>query len=733
MPLDLTLDLAESTSAADWVKKTRLQDQERAKAAVNQPPPPSSSSQGNASGRKGYSSNDLKGMQIMHDSTSFEVGEEVVLTLADTEVIQRDEYGRVISVNDGDDALENVNIAEGERKEDRDKRLKRLRQPVYRGYDDDEFDEDGFSMVKKPSILPQYDHEKKRGAKLIIGDGTVASSGISAAASKLLAEKKAVFQSLHTDYKVGNDFVDASEVKFKKVKKDDKKRKRVREKSPERDNGNNDDYDMSKILGDDDEPAPTDAVQDSSSTAVKKEASETTSAANTMEAKPSLASLLNKKRKVNFFSAQFAAAASQSVIYDDEDADLSLAMARARQSAISARRKDPAAMDDGDDDEEKPKVDEEEDRGAKFARELALKAAQLTSQATTASLDAGAAESKDDTAVGIFEEEINVEGRRSDGKLVFNSTTEFASRLQARLTDRARMASEAAVKDMERNLASASSAVAAATTAAATEEASVTSSRVAGEQKGKRQSDKSSVVSSDSKRKGEMDWEKLREDGEEEDDEDDGEAPNNHNDDEEFLMDIEGEEDDDDSDEDGDDEVADDEQMAFLHKQPLFAKGLAATLALLKESGELNKPKQQAGRARDVRDQDDRDPGGIRLEYRDEYGNKLTKKEEFRRLSYHFHGQGPGKKKLEKRLKAQKALMRAGLPKAGVLDGTAGTMKSLHRTLEATGRSHVMLQGGVTTDQDTITALAQEMLKKKEQKEKRKEKESHKSSSSNKK
>eukprot|EP01033_Poteriospumella_lacustris_P001862 gene1862-1354_t len=634
MPLDLTLDLAESTSAADWVKKTRLQDQERAKAAVAQPPPSSSSSQGNASGRTGYSSNDLKGMQIMHDSTSFEVGEEVVLTLADTEVIQRDEYGRVISVNDGDDALENVNIAEGERKEDRDKRLKRLRQPVYRGYDDDEFDEDGFSMVKKPSILPQYDHEKKRGAKLIIGDGPVASSGISAAASKLLAEKKAVFQTLHTDYKVGNDFVDASEVKFKKVKKDDKKRKRVREKSPERDNGNNDDYDMSKILGDDDEAAPVDATQASSTAVVKKEASETTSAANTVETKPSLASLLNKKRKVNFFSAQFAAAASQSVIYDDEDADLSFAMARARQSAISARRKDPAAMDDGDDDEEKPKVDEEADRGAKFARELSLKAAQLTSQATTVSADAGAAESKDDTAVGIFEEEINVEGRRSDGKLVFNSTTEFASRLQARLTDRARMASEAAVKDMERNLASASSAVAAATTAAATEEASVTSSRVA---------------------------------------------------------------------------------------------------ALLKDSGELNKPKQQAGRARDVRDQDDRDPGSIRLEYRDEYGNKLTKKEEFRRLSYHFHGQGPGKKKLEKRLKAQKALMRAGLPKAGVLDGTAGTMKSLHRTLEATGRSHVMLQGGVTTDQDTITALAQEMLKKKEQKEKRKEKESHKSSSSNKK
>ena len=58
------------------------------------------------------------------------------------------------------------------------------------------------------------------------------------------------------------------------------------------------------------------------------------------------------------------------------------------------------------------------------------------------------------------------------------------------------------------------------------------------------------------------------------------------------------------------------------------------------------------------------------------------------------------------------------------LDGTVGTMKSLNRALEATGRSHVMLQGGVTADPETITALAQEMMKKKEKKEKKKEKDS---------
>lgn len=41
----------------------------------------------------------------------------------------------------------------------------------------------------------------------------------------------------------------------------------------------------------------------------------------------------------------------------------------------------------------------------------------------------------------------------------------------------------------------------------------------------------------------------------------------------------------------------------------------------------------------------------IKLEYRDEYGRLLTLKEAYRQLSYRFHGQKPGKKKQDKRLK----------------------------------------------------------------------------------
>ena len=44
---------------------------------------------------------------------------------------------------------------------------------------------------------------------------------------------------------------------------------------------------------------------------------------------------------------------------------------------------------------------------------------------------------------------------------------------------------------------------------------------------------------------------------------------------------------------------------------------------------------------------------GVKLEYRDEFGRKLTQKEAFRQICYRFHGYGPGKKAKEKRLKVK--------------------------------------------------------------------------------
>ena len=73
-------------------------------------------------------------------------------------------------------------------------------------------------------------------------------------------------------------------------------------------------------------------------------------------------------------------------------------------------------------------------------------------------------------------------------------------------------------------------------------------------------------------------------------------------------------------------------------------------------TGELGKSEELAGRAKDGRVIDpSAKVDGVKLEYRDEFGRKLTQKEAFRQICYRFHGYGPGKKAKEKRLKVQNA------------------------------------------------------------------------------
>lgn len=663
MPLDLTLDLASSTSAEDWVRSSRAQELERAKKLAEQQRKKYEeeeelavvSKKVDKKGISKYSSKDLSGLQIMHGTEAFEVGDEVILTLADTDVVQRDEYGKIVGINEDTDALENVNISEYDRMQDREKKLKRLRQPLYSGYDDDEFG-DGATPGFKPSLLPQYDKEEKRGAKMVIGSGSVLSLAGGAGGDQRVGAERRAFQSLRTEYKTANDFVEASttpsqpEIKFKKTNgkkgEQEKKRKRLREKSPEREvesknNSAEDDYDLGKILEDADEPSNT-AAPSSSSATLSAGAVEVKE-----EKRPLLSTLNSKKRKVSFFSSQMVN--NNSVVYDDEDPELAQAMARARKSAIQARRADPASMEE---DEEEVKEaqkatvendDDDEDRGARLARAISLKAATQSNNNHYSSkkvADHSVAESKDATEGDMYgdDEEINVEGRRADGKLIFNSTTEFASRLQARLTDRARLATEAAVKEMERGMASASASVSLPPVAqtAVSDEPSVSSSHNSSVQ---RQS-KKAARSSQAGLEGVME--------EDEDEEGDDVAQDD------LTMDIDDEEDDDSDDEEDDDEELDDEQMAFLHRQPLVSRGMGATLDLLKSSGELKRATELAGRARDRRDEDPSDSSDfsrVKLEYRDAQGRKLTKKEAFRQLSYDFHGYGPGKKKKEKRMK----------------------------------------------------------------------------------
>lgn len=127
-------------------------------------------------------------------------------------------------------------------------------------------------------------------------------------------------------------------------------------------------------------------------------------------------------------------------------------------------------------------------------------------------------------------------------------------------------------------------------------------------------------------------------------------------------------------------------------EQPLVAQGMAATLALLRNKGDLRESAQArlAGRQNDHRDEDDtRVRDGVKLEYRDEFGRQMTKKEAFRHLSYKFHGQHPGKKKKDKRLKALKEEIIKDKALSG--EGSTAAMKALEKRQKKSGQAFVFL------------------------------------------
>lgn len=77
-------------------------------------------------------------------------------------------------------------------------------------------------------------------------------------------------------------------------------------------------------------------------------------------------------------------------------------------------------------------------------------------------------------------------------------------------------------------------------------------------------------------------------------------------------------------------------------QEPLVRNGVASTLALLNMKGISLKPRSSNEKGTTGKGSD------IKLEYFDQFGNKLSSKEAYKELSRKFHGKGPGKDRLEK-------------------------------------------------------------------------------------
>ncbi|KAF9111556.1 hypothetical protein BGX27_004746 [Mortierella sp. AM989] len=90
-----------------------------------------------------YDEDQLSGLRVGHDMSDFLEGEERILTLKDSTILENEQDG---------DELINIQMSEQQRLEKNLENKKKKNRPVYSGFDDDEF-----VLGKKKNILSQYD------------------------------------------------------------------------------------------------------------------------------------------------------------------------------------------------------------------------------------------------------------------------------------------------------------------------------------------------------------------------------------------------------------------------------------------------------------------------------------------------------------------------------------------------------------------------------------------------
>jgi U4/U6.U5 tri-snRNP-associated protein 1 len=169
--------------------------------------------------------------------------------------------------------------------------------------------------------------------------------------------------------------------------------------------------------------------------------------------------------------------------------------------------------------------------------------------------------------------------------------------------------------------------------------------------------------------------------------------------------------------EDNDDTANDDNEQGGFGSTAGSApigRGMSSFLALLKQTGEIKHSgrEEMRGRAKDKRTYEDYDhlnlkevvkidtrfaqdkdielaSREVKLEYRDDYGRLLTRKEAYRNMCYQFHGHGSSKKNQERRLR-QIEREREEVKLASRQDGGAGTLGALKATQKATGKAFII-------------------------------------------
>jgi U4/U6.U5 tri-snRNP-associated protein 1 len=593
-------------SAADWVQRSRqraVQDSEREgqkRAAEQQRRRQDEEDELLSGPASKYSSSDLKGLRVMHGAEDFEAGEEMILTLADSSVLSRDERGNILGVNEEADVLENINVTEEYKRQQREERKKKATRGAYSGYDDEEFAE-GVAPKTQRSILSQYDKEKEKGPRMVLSSSGVDSLEGGEQGQETVKKVDRIEENLASESKALADYLTPAEfASFNKPKKEKKMRK-IRKKDKEEDPY----ADLVSAAATDAAGAGGDRGSRSAGTALGVAAA--AAQADALKRAAYDETVQNTAAKNALMQKTAAARRGRDADEDaDDDLQISTALARARTLALQTRR-----VGTDVDQEAAPSAEQRALLCKRDMSTMAVRNAVGSSDAGVMNahrLPRGVAESKEDADTDTLD--VDVDGRDVNGTLYFTDTTEFTSRLQARLFERDREKADAAFKEQ------------------------------AMKKRHRETAEGDEVAESSSSRKAQ------RLDA-------DTDAPAGD-------MDI-----DDNSDSDGGDDVVSEEEVdednGFGIQKPMVERGLAATLAMMRGAGDLHKKEELAGRIKDSRDFDPSSSVGggsgdakeVNIEYRDKQGRKLTQKEAFRQLSYRFHGIEPSRKKKEKTLKVK--------------------------------------------------------------------------------
>ncbi|XP_033733717.1 U4/U6.U5 tri-snRNP-associated protein 1-like [Pecten maximus] len=95
--------------------------------------------------KNNYTSKDLKGLKVQHNTERFKEGKTVILTLQDKGILDEDEDDTLVNVNMIDEELTEKNLENKKKK------------PDYKPYD--EADKDEYGMFKPVNVLEKYDEE----------------------------------------------------------------------------------------------------------------------------------------------------------------------------------------------------------------------------------------------------------------------------------------------------------------------------------------------------------------------------------------------------------------------------------------------------------------------------------------------------------------------------------------------------------------------------------------------